>query len=118
MTQLQGQTIDSDNGHSCLDYRRSFICGTFDLNSVRFWIESRTTIVDSASGKSAVFHQCASCKSENTFGQKDLFLRDNYDFLPILGDGHWLIFRRHARLGAERYQQTIESPNAWAAPDC
>ena len=116
MTQLQGQTNEPEIAHSCLDYRRSFICGTSDLNSVRFWIESRTTIIDSATGKRTVFYQCASCKSENTFGKTDLLLPDNYDFLPILGDGHWLIFRRHARMDVDRYRQTIESPNAWGEP--
>ncbi|MCP4171764.1 MAG: twin-arginine translocation signal domain-containing protein [Fuerstiella sp.] len=116
MTQLQGQPVTSDERQSCLDYRRSFICGTSDLNSVRFWIESRTTITDTDTGEHAVFYQCASCKSENTFGESDLFLDDNYDFLPIFGDGHWLIMRRHARMDTERYRQVVESPNAWGAP--
>jgi hypothetical protein len=114
MTQLQAN--QAGDAPSCLDYRRSFICGTSELNSVRFWIESQTAITDSATGKSAVFYQCASCKSENTFGETDLFLADNYDFMPILGDGHWLIFRRHARMNTERYRETIESPNAWGEP--
>ena len=116
MKQLQSQPIQADNACSCLDYRRSFICGTSELNSVRFWIESRTTIVDFTTGKSVVFYQCASCKSENTFGETDLFLADNYDFLPIFGDGHWLIFRRHAHMDPDRYRQTVESPNAWGEP--
>ena len=116
MTQLHGQPVAANDVHSCLDYRRSFICGTSALNSVRFWIESRTTIIDTKHEKSAVFYQCASCKSENTFGELDLFLAENYDFLPILGDGHWLIFRRHARMDTERYRQTLESPNAWGEP--
>jgi hypothetical protein len=116
MAQLQGQPVAPDEAHSCLDYRRSFICGTSALNSVRFWIESRTTIIDTTTGERAVFYQCASCKSENTFGESDLFLADNYDFLPIFGDGRWLIFRRHARMNPERYRQTVESPNAWGEP--
>ncbi len=117
MSQLHGQPAQpADDTLSCLDYRRSFICGTSDMNSVRFWIESRTTVVDVASGVSTVFYQCASCKSENTFGERDLFLADNYDFLPIHGGGHWLIFRRHARMVAERYRQVIASPNAWGEP--
>ena len=118
MTQAQGQTTPQQpvSADSCLDYRRSFVCGTSDLNSVRFLIESRTTIIDSATSESAVFYQCASCKSENTFGESDLFLADNYDFLPILGADHWLIFRRHARMDVERYRQTIDSPNAWGEP--
>lgn len=115
-TQLKGQPVASDETHSCLDYRRSFICGTSELNSVRFWVESRTTLTDTTTGEQAVFYQCASCKSENTFGESDLFLEDNYDFLPIFGDGHWLIIRRHARMDTERYRQVVESPNAWGEP--
>jgi len=30
------------------------------------------------------YYQCASCKSENTFAERDLFQKDNYDFLPVL----------------------------------
>ncbi len=115
-TALSAQTNELNRPHSCLDYRRSFICGTSELNSVRFWIESRTTITDSSTGNSTVFYQCASCKSENTFGEKDLFYPDNYDFLPILGGGHWLLFRRQARLEAERYRETVVSPNGWGEP--
>ncbi len=116
MKQAHGKTADSTTAPSCLDYRRSFVCGTSALNSLRLWIESRTTIVDTATGNSTQFYQCASCKSENTFGDSDLFLSDNYDFLPIVGDRHWLIFRRHARLDSERYRETIPLPNAWGEP--
>ena len=116
MAPLQGQPVAASDVYACLDYRRSFICGTSELNSVRFWIESRTTMIDNATGEKTVFYQCASCKSENTFGESDLFLADNYDFLPIFGDGHWLIFRRHARMDPDRYRQTVESPNAWGEP--
>ena len=84
------------DGLACLDYGRSFICNTASFNNVRFWVESRTILID---GDSRIeFYQCGSCKSENTFGDKDLFLPDNYDFLPILGDGYWLVFRRKANL--------------------
>ena len=35
-----------------LDYGRSFIIGKAPSNEVRFWVESRTRIVDEASGTS------------------------------------------------------------------
>ena len=60
-------------GPSCLDYGTSFVCNSAPFNAVRFWIESRTTIIDDAAGVSTEFYQCASCKSENTFAHKDLF---------------------------------------------
>lgn len=80
-----------------LDYGRSFVCGTASFNNVRFWVESRTVLFDG--DQQHEFLQFGSCKSENTFGEKDLFYADNYDFLPILADdGHWLVFRRKNRI--------------------
>lgn len=79
----------------CLDYGKSFICNTGDMNSVRMWIESRTIITDLKTGKSTVYYQGGACKSEDTFATKNLFYKDNYDFTPIFGDGKVLVFRRH-----------------------
>ncbi len=103
------------DGIKCLDYGRSFICGTAPFNCVRFWVESRTTLFDDKAGTSVDYYQCASCKSENTFGEKDLFLADNYDFLPILGDGHWLVFRRPARISS-RYRTVRTVDEMWGEP--
>ena len=90
---------ETGNGNiSCLDFGRSFICNTGQYNSVRLWIESRTTIIDTRSGKSTEYLQCGSCKSEDTFGAngaKYLFFEDNYDFLPVFGNDQVLVFRRH-----------------------
>ncbi len=99
----------------CLDYGRSFICNPSPANSVRFWVESRTTIVDQKTGRATVYYQCGSCKSENTFAPKDLFQQDNYDFLPILGGGYWLIFRRKAWLN-ENYRSVVEAEKVWGKP--
>jgi hypothetical protein len=80
-----------------IDYGRSFVCGTASFNNARFWVESRTVLFDG--DRRHEFLQMGSCKSENTFGGKDLFYADNYDFLPILADdGHWLVFRRKNRI--------------------
>ena len=96
-----GQQIDM----TPLDYGRSFLIGKGAANEVRFWIESRTRIVDDREGVCEDFYQTASCKSENTFDEKDLFQADNYDFLPIFSARHGLIFRRHAYL-SDRYRDT------------
>ena len=77
-----------------LDYGLSFISGRASENRVRFWIESWTRIFDSRTGRSDHFYQCASCKSEHAFAERDLFMEDNYDFLPIFGYDHGLVFRR------------------------
>ena len=67
-----------------IDYSRSFSIGTAPSNEVRFWVESRTRLID-PDVQDEDFMQAASCKSEHTFHEKDLFQQDNYDFLPIFG---------------------------------
>jgi hypothetical protein len=97
-----------------LDYGLSFICNTSPVNSVRFWVESRTRIIDAQEKSITDYYQCGSCKSENTFAEKDLLMQDNYDFLPILGGGHWLVFRRMCRV-SDQYRNT--SPDQiWGDP--
>ncbi len=98
---------------SCIDYGRSFFCNTAAFNSVRMWIESRTRIIDRQLGTSTVYYQGASCKSENTFGEKDLFYKDNYDFLPIFGDGKVLVFRRHHNQRENRYRTIKKMEEMW-----
>lgn len=102
------ETSDMGSKYQCLDYGRSFICNTAAFNSVRMWIESRTIIIDDRSGKELIYYQGASCKSENTFGEKDLFYEDNYDFLPIFGDGKVLVFRRHSYLRKDKDYRSIK----------
>lgn len=106
----------TSNIKSCIDYGRSFVCNTKEVNSVRMWIESRTTIIDPKSGTSTVYYQCASCKSENTFGENDLFYKDNYDFLPIFGDGKILIFRRHVNKRGDGYRAICKMEEVWGIP--
>lgn len=98
-----------------LDYGRSFVCNTAAMNAVRFWVESRTRLIDVEAGTHTDYIQCASCKSEHTFAEKDLFMEDNYDFLPILGEGEWLVFRRGVRL-SERYRTVQSVDSMWGPP--
>ena len=98
----------------CLDYGRSFIGHTGSNNSVRFWVESRTTIID-AKGTVHEFFQCGSCKSEDTFVEKDLFKPDNYDFLPIIGRDSFVLFRRHANV-REGYRDVRDKVLVWGTP--
>ena len=94
-----------------IDYRRSFSIGTAPSNEVRFWGESRTRLID-PDGQDEDFIQAASCKSEHTFAQSELFLADNYDFLPIFGRDHALIFRRKAFLN-ENYREYRNFADLW-----
>ena len=99
-----------------IDYGRSFLANPSPANSVRFWIESRTILFDDAGGEPVHFYQCASCKSENTFGEKDLLYADNYDFMPIFGGEDLLIFRRYVRIMPGRYRQLQKAEDVWGTP--
>jgi hypothetical protein len=81
-----------------LDYGRSFVIGNASANEVRFWVESRTRLIDDRHGTHEDYLQCGSCKSEDTFAESDLFQEDNYDFLPVFGPTWGLVFRRKAYL--------------------
>jgi hypothetical protein len=98
-----------------LDYGRSFICNTAEFNAVRFWVESRTRVIDENTGTWTDYYQCGSCKSENTFAERDLFHADNYDFLPILGKEEWLIFRRTVG-ESDRYRTVTKTEDLWGDP--
>ncbi|MBL8176894.1 MAG: hypothetical protein JNK48_19630 [Bryobacterales bacterium] len=95
-----------------LDYGRSFLQGKWAENRVRFWVESRTRIIDGQGSGPVDYYQCASCKSENTFASKDLFHKDNYDFLPIFGPEDGVIFRRKAWLNSD-YRQVRKASEMW-----
>jgi hypothetical protein len=116
-----GSLAAADEGKEsirCLDYGRSFICHKGESaasNAVRFQVESRTLLLDDKGGVLETFYQCASCKSENTFAEKDLFAKDNYDFMPIFGGGRVLIFRRTARLNP-RYRDVRKVEDVWGVP--
>lgn len=112
----KGGGMASDTRHMMpLDYGLSYICHSAEFNSVRFWVESRTRIIDERSGRQTDYQQCASCKSENTFAERDLFRKDNYDFLPVFGEGQVLIFRRPAGM-SDRYRQVSRCEDVWGPP--
>lgn len=98
-----------------LDYGLSFICHSAKLNSVRFWIESRTRLIDDSTGTWTDFYQCGACKSENTFAERDLFMKDNYDFTPIFGNGDVLVFRRPAHVHP-KYRTIKKAAEMWGEP--
>ena len=96
-----------------LDYGLSFLSGVAEWNRVRFWVESRTRIIDTRNGgRYEDYLQCASCKSEDTFAARNLFLADNYDFLPVFGPAFGLIFRRKAWATAS-YREVRPSSKMW-----
>lgn len=104
---------EQSNEIGCLDYGLSFICNKASFNAVRFWVESRTTLIDAETGTSQVFYQCGACKSEHTFAEEGLFIEDNYDFLPVLGGRDWLLFRRPCRI-SDTYRQV--KTDVWGEP--
>jgi len=99
---------------SCLDYGRSFVNTTGPSNAPYFWVESRCRIADPATGETAEYLQCGSCKSENTFAESDLFQDPNYDFIPVFSERDCVIFRRHAEATAGSRQ--VAPRDIWGAP--
>jgi hypothetical protein len=95
-----------------IDYGRSFLIGKIPANEVRFWVESRTRIIDERAGMWQDFYQCGSCKAESTFAEKDLFRPDNYDFLPVFGPEEGVIFRRKAWLNPN-YRSVTKAADLW-----
>ena len=95
-----------------LDYGRSFVSGVAEWNRVRFWVESRTRIIDERSGRHEDFIQCGACKSENTFAKKDLMKKENYDFIPVFGQETGVLFRRMASLN-KNYRQILKTSDMW-----
>lgn len=81
-----------------LDYARSFV--TFVTakrgNNARLLVESRCVITSAASGLAEEYFLFASCKSEHTFAEKNLFQDPNYDFCGIFGREEFVIFRTRA----------------------
>jgi len=98
-----------------LDYGRSFVIGTSG-NEVRFWIESRTRIMDGLGGTEDYFYT-ASCIAENTFGREHLFQEDAHEGLRIFGPKSCIwyrlkssvranyrrLYRPEAAFGGQRY---------------
>ena len=102
---------------NCTDYARSFVCsnGEGARNAPQFWLESRCSLIDDREQTKDEFYQCASCKSEHTFAEKDLFQDPNYDFLPVFSETDVAIFRRHAFLN-ENYLEYREAKTIWGGP--
>lgn len=95
-----------------LDYGRSLLIGNSPKNEVRFWVESRTRIIDEDTANTEDYVQAGSCKSERTFAGKDLFQEDNYDFLPIFGPEYGVVFRRKAYLDPG-YKSCVSAQDLW-----
>jgi hypothetical protein len=95
-----------------LDYGLSTISGKAAWNRVRFWVESRTRIIDERSRHSEDYLQCGACKSEDTFAARNLFTEPNYDFTPIFGPEYGLIFRRKAA-NSDRYKEMKRAAEMW-----
>ena len=100
---------------NCLDYGLSFINSVGNGNAPRFWVESRCRLIDDTDGSFSDYYQCGSCKSEHTFAKKDLFVNPNYDFLPVFGEEHTAVFRRHA-YRTDNYVEYRPAKDYWGGP--
>lgn len=99
-----------------INYGLSFISGRWPENRVRFWVESRMRYIDEVNKITEDYYQCGACKSEDTFAEKDLFYKDNYDFTPVFGPEHGIIFRRKAYLN-DNYKSCLKAADMWQGQD-
>lgn len=89
------------------DYSRSYV--TFITkgrgNLARLQVESRCIVLDGAGNAEDEFYYFASCKSEDTYANENLFYENNYDFSGIFSREQYVIFRAgisHPEQYAER----------------
>lgn len=81
-----------------IDFGRSFV--TFVThgreNNARIQVEAKCEFTDMQAGTTKALYLVASCKSEATFAEKDLFTQPNYDFCGIFNEKQYSIIRTHA----------------------
>lgn len=95
-----------------INYGLSFIAGKWTENQVRFWVESRMRFIDEKNKIIEDYYQCGSCKSEDTFADRNLFLEDNYDFTPVFGPEYGVIFRHKSYLN-DNYKTCAKAEDMW-----
>jgi hypothetical protein len=95
-----------------MDFSRSFV--TFVTrgrgNNARIQVEARCVLKDPAKGTTEEYFLLASCKSEDTYGQGDLFTKPNYDFSAIFSRKDYRLIRQHA-------SASNNNPSVGAIPD-
>lgn len=86
------------------DFGRSFV--TFVVkgreNNARIQVECVAVLHDLHGGTREEFYLAASCKSEDTYADADLFLTPNYDFCGVFNATHYSIIRTHALAADDR----------------
>lgn len=78
-----------------IDYSRSFVTFQVPGNNARIQVEARC-VLTAPDGSSQQFLMFASCKSEDTYAEDELFRVPNYDFSGIFGEHDYCIARIHA----------------------
>ena len=95
-----------------MDFSRSFV--TFVTrgrgNNARIQVEARCVLKDTEKGTNEEYFLLASCKSEDTYGQGDLFTKPNYDFSAIFSRKDYRLIRQHA-------SASNNNPSVGAIPD-
>lgn len=95
-----------------MDFSRSFV--TFVThgrgNNARIQVEARCVLKDTQKGTTEEYFLLASCKSEDTYGQGDLFTKPNYDFSAIFSRKDYRLIRQHA-------SGSNNNPSVGAIPD-
>ncbi len=89
---------------TAIDFGRSFV--TFvtpgRANNARIQVECRCEFSDAEAGTNEELFLVASCKSEATYAEKDLFTSPNYDFCGVFNETQLSIIRTPASAADQR----------------
>jgi hypothetical protein len=82
---------------SAIDFANSYMTffGHDNGSIARIQLDAACTIVDDRSAASETFYLIAPCRSEEMYGERDLFKTPNYDFRGVWSHEECLILRKH-----------------------
>ena len=86
----------------------------YSLNNARIPLDSRCVIVEKEGGGTMEFVQGVSCKTEQVGVEKDIWLRPNADFVPVLSEDQYLFIKTYHRAGE---QIMLYPPSRGPQPD-
>lgn len=101
---------------SICNYNQSFVTHITPQkgNQARIHTEARCIHHDLVNNRVTDFFKFASCKSENTYAPKDLFMSPNYDFSGVYNEENFVIFRSN-QFNSGTYAERGESKKRFEA---
>lgn len=86
----------------------------YSLNNARIPLDSRCLITEKRNGETRGFVQGVSCKTEQVGVERDIWLRPNADFVPVLSQDQYLFIKTYHKAGE---QVMLYPPSRGPQPD-